>query len=1120
MLSNIPAIITAICTAIGNTLEALAGAFLFRRYIGLSTRLDRARDAFAFASIAVVMCLIACTIGPLIARLTGVARWDTFGTAWFTWWLGDVAGVLTVTPLFFHWRVEPRSSRSGKAIAESALLFSLLASACFFIFGGYFRVTLGDSVEYLIIPILLWIVFRCTQRRAAIAVAGVAGAAVWGTTNGYGPFVADSLNTSLLLVQGFVGALSVTLLVVASTVSERHQAEAELRNAQHRQDLILQTVPMALYTTDPSRRGATWISPHVESICGFPADQFINTPGLWADRIHPDDRAKTLEDANAVLRGQTHQMEYRWRCADGEYRWFHDHRTLIQGDGSKPTKVVGTWLDITNRKVAEIALKTSEIKIAAILEHSPALISLKDADGRYLLANKKLTELTGVPLEKILGKTDADLFAPEFADVFHESDQAVLKGTTPVEREQVIPHRDGLRTYITLKFLVWDELTHAPIVCAIATDITERKRTEETLEAKNAELSALAQELSTLLEHARDFVYRHNPEGVLDYVSPSIKQITGYSVEEWKNHRKTYLTDSPLNEQVVDLSAKSLHAETDVPPYLIEIYHKRGHRITLEVNERSYTEHGKVAGMIGVARDVTERIRVGDDLKRAKNAAEAASRAKGVFLANLSHELRTPIMAIMGAAELAASSSDNTTAIESYRNIALRNGQLLLALINDLLDVARMEAGKIDIVRRKCSLVEIITNVHAATASLPDASNIELRFEYQTDIPEMIETDPTRLTQAIINLVGNALKFTLRGYAHVSIAVHRDKPDPRLAIRVEDTGQGIPSEAHARIFENFAQIGTQTDNAISGVGLGLPLAKGISEQLGGYLHVESQVGLGSIFTLAIATGDLSSATWIKPSQPTNHIADNHPEPPAQHLKLRAHILLAEDFRDTRELLRIALESAGASVVAVDNGREAVDAAAERQFDLILLDIRMPVMDGREAVRQIRLKGSLAPMIALTASTNPGEFEKLIAEGFDDVWPKPLTIADLMSRIAGYTDSVPDSDESTTPKRIPPAATPHLPSAATRAKLAQIRAAFIKALPERVDGLRAAATRADRSELRERLHQLVGSAGLHELPDISTEAARLLQLAKSGALDHHPQRFDHLAELTDTACGSI
>lgn len=1101
-----PALLSGMIAA-GNTLEALTGAYLFRRLIGRLATMYRARDAFAFALIAALMCLVAGTIGPIGACLVGVTPWDKFVTTSFTWWLGDVGGVLTVTPLFLRWRVPPGTTRRGhKFWLESGTVVALLAAACFLLFSGMFKTAPVGVVGYTIIPILLWIVFRSGQRYGAIAVLGVACVATVGTSRGHGPFVAQSLNTSLLLVQVFVCTLSITLIVVATTITGRRLADAELLRIQRRQDVVLSSVPIALYTANPDKYGTTWISAHVESICGYTPEEYTSDAMFWSSRIHPDDRERTIAAYEGVLAGDSRQMEYRWRCVNGEYKWFLDHPQLIPGSDGKPGEVVGTWLDITDKKKTDIALRASESRIAAILDHSPAIISLKGADGRYLLANKKLGDVTGVPHHEILGMCDADLFPKQYADAFDDTDREVRQNGRVVEVEQMLPNGAELRTYLTLKFPIHEQSGQPPVVCAIATDITDRSRTEESLAKKSAELSRLAAELSTILKHARDFVYRHNADGIFEYASPSVEQITGFSPEYWSTHYTDSLTDNPANQVVIGNTERAIRTGVDPPAYLVEMYHKDGHPITLEVHERCYFENGKVGGIIGVARDVTERIRAEKELQRARDAADAAGRAKDVFLANLSHELRTPIMAIMGAVELAAANSTKTMSIDECRDIAVRNGQHLLALINDLLDIARMEAGGIEIVPRRCSLTEIINNVHAATASLPDASNVELRFRYETDIPDMIETDPTRLTQAVINLVGNALKFTHRGHVQVSIAVHRDQPDPRLSISVEDTGRGIPADAHDRIFENFTQVGQRRESVVSGVGLGLPLAKAISEHLGGNLSVDSEVGKGSVFTLTVATGDLTTADWRRPDEiaASKRFVDTPRQVPT--IRLRARILLAEDFRDTRDLLQLALESAGATLVAVANGQEAVEAAQAQHFDLILLDIRMPVMDGREAVRRLRADGCLTPTIALTASTSPGEYDSLMADGFDDVWPKPMTISDLLARVTNYAESVPGD--------ACPAADP---AAALRDELARVRTEFIHGLPHQVGAARLAAEEHDCAALYECLHKLAGSAGIHDLPEISAESARLLKLMSNEQVDWSALSVARLCELSESVC---
>jgi two-component system sensor histidine kinase BarA len=264
----------------------------------------------------------------------------------------------------------------------------------------------------------------------------------------------------------------------------------------------------------------------------------------------------------------------------------------------------------------------------------------------------------------------------------------------------------------------------------------------------------------------------------------------------------------------------------------------------------------------------------------------------------------------------------------------------------------------------------------------------------------------------------------------------------------------------------------------------------------------------------VATGDLTDTPWLAPSELEDAAVDaSQPQPLPESLDVS--VLLAEDFRDTRELIRSALEHSGASVVAVQDGQEAVDAAARQRFDLILLDIRMPGVDGREAAERIRKGGCTAPIVALTASVAPSGFGSLLAAGFDDVWAKPITINDLTRRVARFART-PTAGAHLPPTTQDDQTGDSTPKIDVQAKLAGARTEFIASLPEKIGVLRDAARQRDRSVVHEKLHQLVGSAGIYGLMDVSNEAARLLKRAKIGELDGRPEEFDGLARMVDHA----
>ena len=424
------------------------------------------------------------------------------------------------------------------------------------------------------------------------------------------------------------------------------------------------------------------------------------------------------------------------------------------------------------------------------------------------------------------------------------------------------------------------------------------------------------------------------------------------------------------------------------------------------------------------------------ELQKANRQAEAANRAKSEFLANMSHEIRTPMTAILGYMELIGESLDCCTKCSAHLSceiratnrqqmkIVHRNGAHLLGLINDILDLSKIEAEKLQIEPTRCSPVQLVDDVVSLMRAQAAAKHLKLETELRGPLPETVLTDPLRLRQALVNLMGNAIKFTEQGEVRLVVRMRTregespifvgrklgQSPDPRLCFDVTDTGIGMNEEQIGKLFKPFSQVDNSATRKYGGTGLGLCISKRLSEALGGDIEVRSEPGKGSTFSVTIDPGSLNGIQEPWGGHSCLPKADKNvcPTGPATPKKIALHgrVLLAEDGEDNQRMICFLLKKAGAEVVAVENGQLAVDAVlaaneAGQPFDLILMDMQMPVLNGYEATRQLRGRGYTGPIVALTAHTLVTDQQKCLDAGCDDYQPKPFQHQDLLEMAARY-----------------------------------------------------------------------------------------------------------------------
>ena len=644
------------------------------------------------------------------------------------------------------------------------------------------------------------------------------------------------------------------------------------------------------------------------------------------------------------------------------------------------------------REQAMAALAKKQAFLNTVLDNISDGIVACDADGVLTLFNPATRQFHGIPEMPIPAEQwpqHFDLYLPDGTTLMRKEDvplYRVLQGDAVRNLEMVIAPKHGTPLRLLAdgrQLIVNGELVGAVVVMH---DITEQRQNEESLRKNEAMLSCILNSLPLS-------VFWKNHEGV--YLGCNEKFAEGANRRPENVVGKTDFDLPWSREDTEAYRSDDREVMTSGRPkiHIIERQHRAdGSCIWLDTTKIPLLDdHGKVYGVVGIYDDITGRKRAEEELVEAKQAAEAASRSKSEFLANMSHEIRTPMTAILGFADILMENSCDEETVESAR-IIKRNGQYLLTLINDILDLSKIEAGKCTVDLQKCSPSHIATEVISLMNVRAEAKGLPLTIEVRGDIPTTITTDPIRLRQILINLIGNSIKFTEVGGVRVVMRLDTAPDgDPKLIFDVIDTGIGMSEAQMGLLFRPFSQVDGSASRRFGGTGLGLAISKRMAEMLGGDILVRSSPGQGSTFSLSIGTGHLDGLE--KTQEPGIAVTTKEPVYNTQHV-LNCRILLAEDGPDNQRLIAFLLRKAGAEVELAGNGQIAVDLALAAQqvgspFDIILMDMQMPVMDGYEATQNLRSAGYKEPIIALTAHAMTSDRQKCIDAGCNNYISKPI-----------------------------------------------------------------------------------------------------------------------------------
>ena len=506
------------------------------------------------------------------------------------------------------------------------------------------------------------------------------------------------------------------------------------------------------------------------------------------------------------------------------------------------------------------------------------------------------------------------------------------------------------------------------------------------------------------------------------------------------------------------------------------------------------------------------------ELLAAKNGAEEASLAKSEFLANMSHELRTPLTAIMGYINMMAKDAGDDDARREWTERVLRNGEHLVSLINDVLDLSKIEAGQMQTIPVDVDLGDILDQVRSLLGPL--ASEKGLDFEVRIDglVPRALQTDPVRFKQILINLAGNGIKFTDEGSVYIDVSVQETPSgESGLVVGVSDTGVGIPPQRLEDIFGTFTQAHDQQVRRFGGTGLGLDISRRLARMLGGDITVKSEVGVGSTFTFVhpLATADQLEMVGADQIRARHQPSSLEVTPDWLH---GVRVLVADDSEDNLSIIRFLLEEVGATVKTVDSGATALDAVfrARPPFDVVLMDVQMPVMDGLEATARIRGRGLTVPIVAVTAYAMMGDRERVLAAGCDAHVSKPIAPERLYAAIHKLIgDQLPPVAQREQQGTSEPQPLVGLRSTmAENERFKPLLEAYLSRVPEVVHELEQA-RQGDSELLKRKLHQLKGTGANFGFPDISRVASRAEQalLAQDPSLEEHLDQLLALLEST-------
>jgi PAS domain S-box-containing protein len=706
--------------------------------------------------------------------------------------------------------------------------------------------------------------------------------------------------------------------------------------------------------------------------------------------VHPEDRAEADSKLEKNLLGQTSRTATRIVQLSGEIRYVEGRNACEFAPDGAVLAVYGTMHDITDRVIAEKAIAESEARYRLLAEEASDVVLKVNADDVIEYVSPSIRRYGWAP-EDMIGELGASFIHPDdLARVLATVEMlAVGQGMGSArDRSYRIRKADGAYVWIEANSNVVRDTEGSvrAIICQLR-DISERRAAGQALAESEARYRLLA-------ENATDVTFCFQPDARITFVTPAVQRLLGYQPAELIGRRPSDFMHPDDRDRVRLALSSYVEQGPGAESIRIEFrgHTKDGRELWLEAHPRTlFDASGALVEIQDVIRDITARKQMERDILAAKEAAEAATAVKAEFLSNISHDLRTPLTAIIGYSGLLAEIPDLSEPVRRHTERIESAGRTLLSLVNGILDFSRLEAGQLTLSAQACSPARIARECLDLLALAAEAKGVQLEHFEADGVPPSLLIDPDAYRQVLANLIGNAVKFTDAGF--VRLTVEYNANTSQLLVSVEDTGDGIPQAEIGKLFRRFSQVDGASTRKHSGAGLGLAICKGLVEAMGGDISVMSEPGVGSVFSFRV------------PATQANAIAaaaDATERPEAG-----VRILIAEDNASVRELVRAVLENCGSEVTEAVDGVAAIEAATSQPFDLILLDLRMPGAAGQDVAATLRARrgpNANISIIAFTASPEALDETFRQRSGFDDMLAKPVVVRDLLSLVARHTGS--------------------------------------------------------------------------------------------------------------------